>query len=715
MKKGATPGWLLRVPSPLAASLRPTPPARSPTESSFSPPASSSLPHRRTRPAKADCPGSAAAHFPFGQDVVEKGRVWALFGGDCAGDGFGVTEKSQKYYCHLQSAYLDPRLPAEVRYLAFIQLKNGIDLGFIAGGEELGVVVGKDEKSGLGLLVRWRIGRIITRRRGNGELAEISATSGILTSAMARTAFFALEVRLLSLCTRHHHHEQNRHIRRRPGDDSLSRRKVSNYPRHGHCFEPTAWYSATHALFDYTVGPRPDQLSICTTGASISGNGRVLNRRRDGAIARLRTSRTRPKASTGKKELLHRLAGDATEHGGTMHLDGDDTLAYVGRRAARGGGKKRTHRIHQPSTGRGAQSWMRCWLERHRSRAKSEELKSARYDKSSTTARMSVTNLLCNKLGFHCHTTMVPLEMAEMVDAFRSIAQELAGTNEALTLIIAFAFLMVLALLTIIAIGLTDGDVRGTYCARLAVIGASINGAAHYVSTTFTALGVPAAASRLTATLVFYCSNAAHWTADSVSSCRNVLAERFVDFTNTSNSAAQKPGISSPEAEKENEKDIQIGWNMQKREGQQEDIQEDCMERYRRDGPAKVHESVGLHSTLGEAQYAVKADFVLATNVFTGWTATYTDGRLRSKILLEGYVQEEQKGKARGTAESATSPGNDVTEQIVLGRDLSVDAKPDGGGGSERCFTDDSSMAFKHRFCKILLHPPDVPLSDLIS
>ncbi|SMR41431.1 unnamed protein product [Zymoseptoria tritici ST99CH_1E4] len=36
-------------------------------------------------------------------------------------------EKSQKYYCHLQSAYLDPRLPAEVRYLAIIQLKNGID------------------------------------------------------------------------------------------------------------------------------------------------------------------------------------------------------------------------------------------------------------------------------------------------------------------------------------------------------------------------------------------------------------------------------------------------------------------------------------------------------------------------------------------------------------------------------------------------------------
>ncbi|SMR63146.1 unnamed protein product [Zymoseptoria tritici ST99CH_3D1] len=83
---------------------------------------------------------------------------------------------------------------------------------------------------------------------------------------------------------------------------------------------------------------------------------------------------------------------------------------------------------------------------------------------------------------------------------------------------------------------------RPGYCARLAVIGASINGAffyaAHCVSTTFTALGVPAAASRLTATLGFYCSNAAHWTANSVSLCRNVLAERFVGFTNTSNSAA---------------------------------------------------------------------------------------------------------------------------------------------------------------------------------
>ena len=36
-------------------------------------------------------------------------------------------EKSQGYYVHLQSAYLDTRLPLEIRYLAIIQLKNGID------------------------------------------------------------------------------------------------------------------------------------------------------------------------------------------------------------------------------------------------------------------------------------------------------------------------------------------------------------------------------------------------------------------------------------------------------------------------------------------------------------------------------------------------------------------------------------------------------------
>ncbi|KAK5165907.1 uncharacterized protein LTR77_008831 [Saxophila tyrrhenica] len=36
-------------------------------------------------------------------------------------------EKSAGYYQHLQSAYLDQRLPVEIRYLAIIQLKNGID------------------------------------------------------------------------------------------------------------------------------------------------------------------------------------------------------------------------------------------------------------------------------------------------------------------------------------------------------------------------------------------------------------------------------------------------------------------------------------------------------------------------------------------------------------------------------------------------------------
>jgi hypothetical protein len=36
-------------------------------------------------------------------------------------------EKSQGYYVHLQSAYLDERLPFEIRYLAVIQLKNGIN------------------------------------------------------------------------------------------------------------------------------------------------------------------------------------------------------------------------------------------------------------------------------------------------------------------------------------------------------------------------------------------------------------------------------------------------------------------------------------------------------------------------------------------------------------------------------------------------------------
>ncbi|TKA74604.1 hypothetical protein B0A55_05436 [Friedmanniomyces simplex] len=36
-------------------------------------------------------------------------------------------ERSPGYYRHLQSAYIDTRLPVELRYLAIIQLKNGID------------------------------------------------------------------------------------------------------------------------------------------------------------------------------------------------------------------------------------------------------------------------------------------------------------------------------------------------------------------------------------------------------------------------------------------------------------------------------------------------------------------------------------------------------------------------------------------------------------
>lgn len=36
-------------------------------------------------------------------------------------------EKSPGFYRHLQSAFLGHRLPVEIRYLAIIQLKNGID------------------------------------------------------------------------------------------------------------------------------------------------------------------------------------------------------------------------------------------------------------------------------------------------------------------------------------------------------------------------------------------------------------------------------------------------------------------------------------------------------------------------------------------------------------------------------------------------------------
>jgi len=36
-------------------------------------------------------------------------------------------EKSSGYYKHLQSVFIEKSLPVEVRYLAVIQLKNGID------------------------------------------------------------------------------------------------------------------------------------------------------------------------------------------------------------------------------------------------------------------------------------------------------------------------------------------------------------------------------------------------------------------------------------------------------------------------------------------------------------------------------------------------------------------------------------------------------------
>jgi hypothetical protein len=36
-------------------------------------------------------------------------------------------EKHAGYYKHLQSVFIDRSLPIEVRYLAIIQLKNGID------------------------------------------------------------------------------------------------------------------------------------------------------------------------------------------------------------------------------------------------------------------------------------------------------------------------------------------------------------------------------------------------------------------------------------------------------------------------------------------------------------------------------------------------------------------------------------------------------------
>jgi len=36
-------------------------------------------------------------------------------------------EKSPGYYKHLQSVFIEKSLPVEVRYMAVIQLKNGID------------------------------------------------------------------------------------------------------------------------------------------------------------------------------------------------------------------------------------------------------------------------------------------------------------------------------------------------------------------------------------------------------------------------------------------------------------------------------------------------------------------------------------------------------------------------------------------------------------
>lgn len=36
-------------------------------------------------------------------------------------------EKSPSFYVHLQSAYIDTRLPEEVRHLAIIALKNGVE------------------------------------------------------------------------------------------------------------------------------------------------------------------------------------------------------------------------------------------------------------------------------------------------------------------------------------------------------------------------------------------------------------------------------------------------------------------------------------------------------------------------------------------------------------------------------------------------------------
>ncbi|SMY30271.1 unnamed protein product [Zymoseptoria tritici ST99CH_1A5] len=177
---------------------------------------------------------------------------------------------------------------------------------------------------------------------------------------------------------------------------------------------------------------------------------------------------------------------------------------------------------------------------------------------------MSVSTLLCTKLGLRCHrTTTVPLEVVfEVIQASRSFIQRLADANKLLTLLIVFTILMVVALLGIIGVGVVDGDVRAAYRARLAVISSGIKGGflcvAHYVSTAFTEL--PSVTCRLIAPLRSHSSIGANWTATHVPLCRNIPVERFSDswtLVNTPDPTTQRPNTV-----KEEEKDIQIGWNM---------------------------------------------------------------------------------------------------------------------------------------------------------
>ncbi|SMQ56412.1 unnamed protein product [Zymoseptoria tritici ST99CH_3D7] len=141
---------------------------------------------------------------------------------------------------------------------------------------------------------------------------------------------------------------------------------------------------------------------------------------------------------------------------------------------------------------------------------------------------MSVSTLLCTKLGLRCHrTTTVPLEVVvEVIQASRSFVQTLADANKVLTLLNAFTLLIMLALLGIIGVGVVDGDVRKAYRTRLAVISSGIKGGflcvAHYVSTAFTKL--PGATCRLIAALRSHCFIAANRTATYVSSYRSILA-----------------------------------------------------------------------------------------------------------------------------------------------------------------------------------------------